>query len=308
MPDWTNHKLNQNCWGKYQQSQICRWYHPNGREQKGIKESFDESERGEWKSWPKTQHSKNKDHGIQSHHIMANRCGKMEIVTDFISSGSKITVDGDCSHEIKRCLLLGRKAMTYLDSILKSRDIALPTKVHLVKTLVFPVVIYGCEYWALKNWCFSTVVLEKTFESSLDCKEFQPVNPKGNQSWIFVRRTDAKAEAPIPWPPDAKKTKQNKKKNWLIGKDPNAGKFEGKRRRGRQRMRWLDGKTDSMDMLLLLSHFSRVQLCVTPYMAAHQAPSSLGFSRQEQWSGLTFPSPMHESEKGKWSCSVMSNS
>ena len=77
---------------------------------------------------------------------MANRCGKMEIVTDFISSGSKITVDGDCSHEIKRCLLLGRKAMTYLDSILKSRDIALPTKVHLVKTLVFPVVIYGCEY------------------------------------------------------------------------------------------------------------------------------------------------------------------
>ena len=104
------------------------------------------------KAWLKTQHSKNEDHGIWSHHFMANRWGgKMETVTDFIFLGSKITVDGDCSHEIKRCLLLGRKAMTNLDSILKSRDITLPTKVHLVKAMVFPVVMYGCESWIIKK-------------------------------------------------------------------------------------------------------------------------------------------------------------
>ena len=90
--------------------------------------------------------------------------------------GSKITADGDCSHEIKRRLLLGRKAMTNLDSILKSRDITLPTKVLLVKAMVFPVIMYGCESWTI------TMVLEKTLESPLDCKEIQPVHPKGNQS------------------------------------------------------------------------------------------------------------------------------
>ena len=143
-------------------------------------------------------------------------------LTDFIFEGSQITADGDCSHEIKRLLLLGRNAMTNLDSILKSRDITLPTKVHLVKAMVFPVVMYGCESWTVKkaggpkNWCFRTVVLEKTPESPLDCKEIQPVNPKGNQSWVFIGRNDAEAEAPVLWPPDAK--------NWLIGEDPDAGK------------------------------------------------------------------------------------
>ena len=119
----------------------------------------------------------------------------METVADFIFLGSKITADGDCSPEIKRCLLLGRKAMTNLDSVLKRRDITLPTKVCLVKAMVFPVVIYGCvldkESWVPKNWRFWTVVLEKTLESLLDCKEIQPVHPKGNQSWIFIGRTDA---------------------------------------------------------------------------------------------------------------------
>ena len=100
----------------------------------------------------------------------------METKTDFIFLGSKITADGDCSHEIKRRLLLGRKAVTNLDSILKSRDITLPTKIHLVKGMIFPAVVYGCELgceesWAPKNWCFWTVVLEKTLESPLDCKE-----------------------------------------------------------------------------------------------------------------------------------------
>ena len=154
---------------------------------------------------------------------MENSRGTMETVTDFILGGSKITANGDCSHEIKRCLLLGRKAMTNLDSILKSRDITLPTKVCLAKAVVFPVVMYGCESWALKkwapkNWCFWTVVLEKALETPLDSKEIQPVHPKGNQSWIFIVRTDAEAEAPILWPPDAK--------NWLVGKDPDGKKLK----------------------------------------------------------------------------------
>ena len=141
----------------------------------------------------------------------------VETVADFIFLGSKITADGDCSHWIKRRLLLGRKVMTNLDSILKSRDITWPTKLHLLKAMVFPVVMYGCEsFWSPKNWRFWTVELEKTLESPLDCKEIRPVRPKGNQSWIFIGRTDTEAETPILWPPDAK--------NWLIWKDPGAGK------------------------------------------------------------------------------------
>ena len=130
----------------------------------------------------------------------------VETVADFIFGGS---ADGDCSHEIKRRLLLGRKVMTNLDSILKSRDITLPTKVCLVKAMVFPVVMYGCESWTVKKaecqrtdafelWCW------RRLESPLDCKEIQPVHPKGDQSWVFFGRTDAKAETPILWPPHAK--------------------------------------------------------------------------------------------------------
>ena len=146
----------------------------------------------------------------------------IETVTDIIFLGSKIIADGDCSHEIKRLLLLGRKAMSSLDSILKSRDITLPTNVRLVKAMVFPVFMYGCkswtikESWVLKNWCFWIVVLEKTPESPLDCKEVQPVLPKGNRSWVFIGRTDVEAETPILWPPDGK--------NWLIEKDPDVRK------------------------------------------------------------------------------------
>ena len=127
----------------------------------------------------------------------------MYTVTDFIFLGSKITADGDCSHEIKRCLLLGRKTMTNLDSILKSIYISLPTKVHLVKAVAFSIThvwmweLDHKEDWSLKNWCFWTVVLEKTLESPLDAKGIQPFYPKGNQSWIFIGRTDAEAEAPI---------------------------------------------------------------------------------------------------------------
>ena len=146
----------------------------------------------------------------------------VETVTNLIFSGSKITVDGDCSHEIKRCLLLVRKAMTNLDSIFKSRDITLPSKVCLVQGYSFSsghVWMWELDYkerWAPKNWCFWTVVLDDTLENLLDWKEIQPVHPEGNQSWIFTVRTDAETEAPILWPSDAK--------NWLIGKDPDAGK------------------------------------------------------------------------------------
>ena len=138
--------------------------------------------------------------------------------------------------------------MTILDSIFKSRDITLPTKVCLVKAIVFPVVMYGCELdceegWAPKNRCFWNVVLEKTLESPLDCKEIHPVNPKRNQSWTFTGRCDAEAETSVLWPPDAK--------NLLTGKDPDAGKeWRQEKKAGRQRMRWLHGITNSMNMSL----------------------------------------------------------
>ena len=134
----------------------------------------------------------------------------METVRDIIFLGSQITADFDCSHEIKRCLLLGRKVMSNLDSILKSRDTTLQTKVHQDKSYGFSsshVWIWelDCkESWAPKNWCFWTVVLEKTLENPLDCKEIQPVHPKEDQFWVFIGRTDAEAETPILWPPDAK--------------------------------------------------------------------------------------------------------
>ena len=146
----------------------------------------------------------------------------MKTVTDFIFLGSKITADGNYSHEIKKRLLLGRKATTNPDSVLKSRDITLPTKVCIVKAMVFPVVMYGCKHWTIKKaesqridgfklWCW-----RMTLKSLLDCKEIKSVNSKGNQLWIVIGRTDAEAEAPILWPPDVK--------SWLIKKDLDTGK------------------------------------------------------------------------------------
>ena len=131
--------------------------------------------------------------------------------------------------------------MTNLDSIFKSRDITLPTKVCLVKAMVFPVVMYGCESWTVKkavskNWCFWTVVLEKTLESPLDCKEIQPVHPKGDQSWMFIGRTDVEAWTPTLWPPDAK--------SWLMWKNPDAGRDWGQEEKGTtedETVRWHHG-------------------------------------------------------------------
>ena len=140
----------------------------------------------------------------------------VETVSDFIFLGSKITADGDCSHEIKRRLLLGRKVMYNIGP--SSQGYGFSSSHVWLWELDYK------ESWVPKNGCFWTVVLQKTLESPLDCKEIQPVHPKADQSWVFIGRTDVKAEPPILWPPDAK--------NWLIGKDPDAGKDWGQARRG----------------------------------------------------------------------------
>ena len=148
--------------------------------------------------------------------------------TDFIFLGSKLTADGDCSHKIKRCLLLGRKVMTNLDSILKSRHYfankgPFNQSYGFSSSHVFMWELDYKESWVPKNWYFWTMVLEKTLESPLDSKEVQPVQ-EGYQSWIFIGRTDAEAEIPILWLPYAK--------NWLIWKDPNSGKDWGQEEKG----------------------------------------------------------------------------
>ena len=156
--------------------------------------------------------------------------------------------------------------MTNLDSILKSRDMTWPTKVHVLKAMVFPVVMYRCESWTVRKaecqridafelWCW------RRLESPLDSKEIQRLNPKENQSWIFIGRTDAEAEIPIIWQPDAKK--------WLIEKDLMLGKIEGRSRKGWQRMRWLDGITDprrhEFEQALGVGGGQRSLVCYSPW-------------------------------------------
>ena len=172
----------------------------------------------------------------------------MEAVTDFIFLGSKITADGDCSHEIKRPFLLGRKAMANLDSILQSRDITLLTRGSISQSYGFSSShawmweLDHKEGWIPKNWCFWSVMLEKTLESPLDCKEIKPLSPKGNQFWIFIGRTDAEAEAPILWPPDVK--------SQLIWKDCDAGKDWRQEEKGTIEAEMAGWHHDSMDMSL----------------------------------------------------------
>ena len=173
---------------------------------------------------------------------MTNIRGKSEAVTDFISLDSKITAYGECSHGIKRRFLLGRKATTNLDSVLKSRDITWPLKVHIVKAMIFSTVMQGCESstikkgWVPKNWYFRTAVLVKCLRVPWTARSNQSILQESPE----YSGLNAEAEALILWPPDGK--------SQLIGKDPHAGKTEGERRRGWQRMRWLDSITDLMDM------------------------------------------------------------
>ena len=171
----------------------------------------------------------------------------VETVSDFIFGGSKITADGDCCHEIKRWLLFERKVVTNVDSILKSRGIILPNCLPgqgygFSRGYVWMWELDCEESWALKNWCFSTVVLVKTFENPLDFKEIQPVHPEGDKSWVFIGRTNDEAETPILWPPQRRV--DSLEKTLMLGG------IGGRRRRGWQRMRWLHGTTDSMVMSL----------------------------------------------------------
>ena len=171
-----------------------------------------------------------------------------ETVTDLIFWGSRITADGDCSHEIKRQLLLGRKVMTILDSILKSRGIILPTKIRLVKVMVFPVVMYGCESWTIKKaecrridafelWCWRRLLRVPWTARRSSQAILKEISPECSLEGLML-----KLKLPILWPPDVE--------SWLIWKSLMVGRIEGRRRRGRQRMRWLDGIIDSMVMSL----------------------------------------------------------
>ena len=220
-------------------------HYPYGRKQRGTEEPLDESERGEWKSWLKTQCSKTKilvSSPVTSWQIDGEI---METVTNFLFLGSSITADGNCSHEVKRPLLLGRKAMTNLDSILKSRGITLLTKVYLVKAVVFPVVTYGCESWTIKKaeyrridafelWCWRRLRVPWTARRS-------------NQSILKEMNPEYSLEGLILKFQHFGHLMQRAK---LLEKALILGKIEGGRRRGRQRTRWLDGIPGSLNMSL----------------------------------------------------------
>ena len=168
------------------------------------------------------------------------------VETHVILGSSKITAYYDCSHEIKRRLLLKGKVMTNLDSILKKQRHYFANKSLSGQSFGFSsshIWMWDLDYkesWALKDWCFWTVVLEKTLEGPLDCKEIQPVHPKGDQSWMFIGRTDAEAETPTLWPPHAK--------SWLIGKDPDAGKDWGQEEKGTTENEMVGWHHDLMDV------------------------------------------------------------
>ena len=174
----------------------------------------------------------------------------MDIVTDFIFLNSKITADGDCSHDIKRPLLLERKAMTKLDSMLKSKDITLPTKVHLLKAMVFPVVMYGCESWTIKKaecqridafelWCWRRLLRVPWTERKSNQSILKEINPEYSLEGLKL-----KLKLKLQYFGHLMQRTDSLEKTLMLGK------LEGRRRRGRQRMRWLDGITDSMNMSL----------------------------------------------------------
>ena len=239
---WRSTSWNQDCREKYQSSQICRWHHPYGRKWRGTKSLLMKV---------KKESEKVLKLNIQKTKIMTSGPITWEIdgetvetVSDFIFGG----LQSHCSHEIKRLLFLGRKVMTNLKSIFKSRDITLPTKVHLVKAMVFPVVMYGCESWTVKKaecwridafelWCWRRLLRVPWTARRSNQSVLKEISPE-----YSLKRTDAEAAAPLLWPTDLK--------NWLIGKYPDAGKDWRREERGQQRMRWLDGITDSMDMSL----------------------------------------------------------
>ena len=231
-------------WEKYQQAHLCRWYHSNSRKWRGTKEPLDESEKGEWKGWLEAQHSENKDHGIWSYHFMPNRRGNSGNSDRFSFFDSKITGDGDSSHEIERYLILGRKVMTHLDRVLKSRDINLLTNVHLVKTIVFPVVMYRYESWtikmaecwridAFKLWCWRRLLRAPWTARRSNQSILKEINPEYSLEGLMLK---FQYFGHLMW------------STYSLEKTLMLGKIEGKRRRGQHKKRWLDAITDSVDM------------------------------------------------------------
>ena len=245
MPGWMKHKLESRLPGEISVIWAMQMTSPYGRKRRRTKEPLDESERGEWKSWLKSQHKIMASGPITSWQTDGET---METVTDFIFLGSKITGDGDCSHEIKRCSLLGRKVMTNLDSIFKTRDITLPTKVCLVKAMVFPVVMYRCEGWTIKKAeCWKIDAFELCCWRRL--LRVPWTARRSNQSILKEINSECSLEGLM-----LKLKLQSfghlMRRADSFEKTLMLGKFEGRRRRGWQRIRWLDGITDSMGMSL----------------------------------------------------------
>ena len=206
------------------------------------------NDREKWKSWFKAQHLKNEDHGILSHNFMANRWRNNGNSDIFCFLGSKIFADGYCSHEIKRHLLLGRKAMTNLDSIFKSRDITLPTNVGLFKAMVFPVVMYECESWTIKKaehwrinafelWFWRRILRAPWTARRSNQPILKETSPGCSLEGLMLKLK-------LQYFGHLMRTVDSFEKTLMLGK------IEGRRRRGRQRMRWLDGITDSMNRSL----------------------------------------------------------
>ena len=218
MPGWMNHKLeSKECQQKYQESHICRWYHSNDRNWK-TKEPLDESERGEWKSWLKTQRWKNKDHGIYSHHFMANRWGKWKQWQILFSWAPKSLWMVTAATKLKHTCSLVGKLWQPRQHIKKQGHYFANRGVYSQSYGFSRILVWMWELdhkkgWTSKNWCFWTVTLETTLESPFDCKEIKPVLKEISPEFSIGK---TEAEASILWPPGVK--------SQLIGKDPDAGK------------------------------------------------------------------------------------